>query len=151
MRNLVVKSDFNAELFTSCLQDVEQTQAGDAGKTVAVNRNLLIAMNDVDVVPGFKVASDLSMRDFVGFTQICQRASGKHNAPAKRIVGPIAFIDGDVVRGLRFLHQDGEVHSGRPAADNVDLHEESSSSARPNRSTPVAKAAGSAHIPRRKC
>src|SRR6266550_8201824 len=108
----------DAELFTLCLQDVEQTKAGDAGKTVAVNRNLLIAMNDVDVVPGFKVASDLSMRDFVGFTQVCQCASGKHDAPAKRIVGPIAFIDGDLVRGLCSLHQDGEVHAGRPAADD---------------------------------
>src|SRR5207248_4471326 len=97
MRDLVMKSDFNAELFTSCLQNVEQTKAGDAGKTVAVNRNLPIAMNDVDVVPGFKVASDLSMRDSVGFAQVCQCAPGKHDAPAKRIVGPIAFIDCDVV------------------------------------------------------
>ena len=59
--------DLNAKLFTSSLQNLQQAKSRDAGKAVAVNRNLLVAMNDIDVVPRFKVARDFCVRRFVSF------------------------------------------------------------------------------------
>src|SRR5262249_16296999 len=79
-------------------------------------------MDHIDVVPGFKVARDFRMRRFVRFTQVRQRFAGKHDAPAERVVGPIPFEDGDIVRSIGLLYEDGEVHARGSAADNVDFH-----------------------------
>src|SRR6476660_3813409 len=99
-----MKCDRNAELFTPRLQDVEQTKARNAGKAVPVNGNLFAAMNDIDIVPRLKVSSDCRMGNFIGFTQVSERPSRKNNAPTKRIVRSIAFVDRDVVGGVRVFH-----------------------------------------------
>src|SRR5262250_1623324 len=79
-------------------------------------------MNYIDIVPRLEVASDLRMRFGVSLAKIRQRLSGKNDTPTKRIIRPVALIDGDVVCGVGFFHQDGEVHACRPAADDVDFH-----------------------------
>lgn len=65
-RNFVPKLDFDAELFAALLQDLEQAQAGYSGKAVAMDGNFLAAMNDIDVVPGFKVPRDFRVRRPIG-------------------------------------------------------------------------------------
>src|SRR5262245_17656857 len=57
--DLGAEVDLDAELFRSPLQDFQQPQACDTGKAVAVNRDLLVAMNDIDVVPRFELFRDL--------------------------------------------------------------------------------------------
>jgi hypothetical protein len=118
--------DLNAKLFTSPLQDLQQPNSRDAGKTVAVDRNLFLTIDDIDVVPRFKIARDFRVRRFVSFTQVRKRLSREHDSPSKRVVRAVSFVNGDVVRGVGPLHEDGEVHARRPAADNVDLHAEKS-------------------------
>ena len=108
-------------------------------------------MNYVNIVPGFEISSDVSMRFFVGCPQIAERLARKDHSPTKGIVRSIAFIDVDVVRGIGLFHEDGEVHAGRAAADDVDFHARNSSSAAPNRCTPSLNNCGSAHMPMRKC
>src|SRR5216684_6939947 len=59
-----------AEFVTSSLQNLQQTQPRNSGEAVAMNRDLLAAMNDIDIVPGFEIARDLCVRRFVGSAQI---------------------------------------------------------------------------------
>ena len=151
IHDFLLKTDRHAELLASPLQNLEQPKTRNAGKAVAMNRNLLAAMNYINVIPGFKAARDFRVRWFIRYAQIAERLAGKHHAPAKRIVRPVAFMDGDVMRGIGLLHQDREVHPGRAAADDFDFHERSLSKAAPNLSTPVLNNSGSAHMPMRKC
>src|ERR1700741_363509 len=95
-------------------------------------------MNDVNIVPGRKVLRNFGVRAFIGGAQVRQRLSGKHHTPTKGVVGAIAFIYGDLVGGVGGLHEDGEVHAGRAATDDVYFHLASprarfSSSVRSNR------------------
>ena len=55
------ESNLNAQLVAAALQDLEQTKARNAGKTVAVNGNFFVAMNDIDIVPCLEVSRDLVM------------------------------------------------------------------------------------------
>src|SRR6266481_410534 len=110
------------EFFTAALQDLEQAETSDPGKAVAVYRDLLIAMNYIDIVPGCKVPRNFAVRDLIGSAQIPKRLSGKHDAPPKRIVGAVAFIDSDFVRGIGVRHEDGEVHAGWAATNDVNFH-----------------------------
>ena len=120
--NFSSKLDFDAKFFAALLQDLQQAQARNPGKAVAMNGSLLGAMNYIDIVPGCKVPRDFGVRRFIRSAQIRERLPGKHHAPAKRIVGAIAFGDCDLVRGISLLHEDREVHAGGAATDDVDFH-----------------------------
>src|SRR2546426_11944130 len=87
-----------------------------------MNGNLLIAVDYIDIVPGCKVSRDLGVGRFISGAQMRERLPGKHHAPTKGIVRTVAFIDSDVVCGVGLLHKDGEVHAGRTATNDVDLH-----------------------------
>src|SRR5262249_20761099 len=120
--NLGTEAKFHAELFAALLQNFQQPQARDSRKAVAVNRYLVGAVNHIDVVPGFKVSGDRSMRLCISSAQIRECLPGKNNSPTKRVIRPIALMDCDVMRSVRLLHQDGEIQSRRSAADDVDFH-----------------------------
>src|SRR2546430_11474802 len=107
-------------------------------------------MDDVNIVPGFEVAGDFRVRYFISFTQIRESSTRKHHAPAERVCRAVAFINGDVVRGVGLLHEDGEVHARRPAANDADFHGESLSNAALSLSIPLLNNSGSAHMPMRK-
>src|ERR1700682_4936763 len=59
--DLSSKPDFDAKLFTAVLKNFQQAQTRDPGKAIAVNRDLLAAMNDVNIVPGRKVPRDFGV------------------------------------------------------------------------------------------
>ena len=52
-----------------------------------------------------------------------ERLIGEDDAPAEGVVGPVALEDGDVGVRARLLEQQGEVETGRPAADHRDSQE----------------------------
>src|SRR5204862_3339180 len=56
IRNLLAKIDAYSQVLTPMLQDLQQVYPRNSGKTVAMNRDLLVAMDYVDIVPGFKVS-----------------------------------------------------------------------------------------------
>src|SRR5260221_13761115 len=55
------KPDFDAKLFTTVLENLQQAQTRDPGKAVAANGDFFAAMNDVDIVPGCKVPGNFSV------------------------------------------------------------------------------------------
>ena len=59
--DFISKMNSNPELFAACLENLEQPDSRDPGKAVAVNRNLIVAMHHVDIVPGFELTCDLGM------------------------------------------------------------------------------------------
>ena len=50
------------------------------------------------------------------------RGVGEDHAPSEGVVGLVALDDGDLVRRVRLLHEEGEVESGGSAADAGDVH-----------------------------
>lgn len=82
-------------------------------------------MKYIDIVPGFELVRDRSMRPFISRAQIRERAAGENYAPTERVVWSIALVNFDVVSGVGLFHEDGEVHPRRSAADDVDFHQES--------------------------
>ena len=133
------------------MQDLEEAESRYSGKAVSVNGIFLAAMNDIDIIPGFKIPSDRGVRRFIGSAQIGQRFVGENYSPAKRVVGAVTFIDRDLVCSIGCLHEDGKVHPGGAATDDSDSHACRSSSALPSLSTPSLKSSGWAHMPMRKC
>src|SRR5436309_2901347 len=77
---------------------------------------------DVDIVPVAKRIEDLGMRFRIGVGEIAERLIGKHDTPAERVVGTIAFDDGDVVAAVDLLQQQREIKAGGPSADAYDAH-----------------------------
>ena len=58
--------------------------------------------------------------------QILDRLVGEDDAPAERVVGPVALEEVDLVRRVAQLHRDREIEPGRPAAEARDAHAPSS-------------------------
>ena len=48
-------------MFAASLQNFEKLKTSDTGKAVAMDGNLFLSMNDVDIVPGRKRARYLGM------------------------------------------------------------------------------------------
>src|SRR5215470_7876131 len=55
------KVDFHSQVFGASLQNLQQTQTLHSGKTVSVDRYFTVAIDYVDVVPGFKCSGDLGV------------------------------------------------------------------------------------------
>src|SRR6185503_9368907 len=59
--DLVMKMDLNAKCFAAALQNFQQTKPRDSREAVAVDRDLLIAMDHIDIVPGLELAHDFAV------------------------------------------------------------------------------------------
>src|SRR5947209_10832384 len=55
--DLIMKMDLNSQRLAAASQDLEQPNARNTGKAVAVNRNLLVLVDYVNIVPCLKFAS----------------------------------------------------------------------------------------------
>src|SRR5438132_11861304 len=110
------------QLVAALVQSPQQIESRDAGKMVSANRDLLVPVRDINVVPGLKAIRNLMERLFVGLFQIRQRLPRKDYAPPKCVVGPVALVDGDVVRGVSLLHENGKIQPRWSAADDVNFH-----------------------------
>src|SRR5215472_3627581 len=120
--DLMIEEQSDAELLRTLLQDLEQPQPRDAGEAVSVNGDLLVAVNDIDIIPGGKLPSDRCMRLSIDGAQVAERAARENHAPAEGTVRSVAFEDRDLVGGTGSLHEDGEVETCGTATDDVDLH-----------------------------
>jgi hypothetical protein len=102
------------------LQDAQEIAARDAREAVARGADPLSPEEDVDVGPVREAAGDRSVRLGIGLLEVAEGLVGEHDAPAERVVGPVALAHGDLVRRVQPLHQDREVEPGRPPADDLD-------------------------------
>ncbi|KAG1246120.1 hypothetical protein G6F66_015602 [Rhizopus arrhizus] len=58
----------------------------------------------------------------VCFTQVLHGGIRKHHAPAEGVIRPVAFDDGDFVRGVLQFHQQTEIQAGGTTADADYFH-----------------------------
>ena len=114
--------ELDAELLAARLQDVEQPLAADPAEAVAAGRDPVPLEEHIDVVPVVERLQNRARRRLVGVDEVAEGLVREHDAPAERVVGPVALENDDFVRRILLLHQDAEVEAGRPAADAHDLH-----------------------------
>ena len=135
--DLGLEDEVDAKLARAVLQQHEQLLARDAGEAVAARHDPLAAIVDRDVVPIGEVGADrLGAGRIVG-GDVVEGLVGKHHAPAERVVGPVAFEHGDVVRAVAQLHADREIEPGRAAAEASNLHRYDLLDANPVRAAPL--------------
>ena len=117
-----LEHETHAQRFAACLQDIEEPLAADSAKAVSTRANGAALEVDVDVVPVIEAADDLVVCGTVGIAEIAERLIREHDAPAKRVVGSVAFDDGDLVRGIRALQQQRKIEARGAAANADDSH-----------------------------
>ena len=94
----------------------EQLLAADAAEAVAGGNGLGALEIDGDVVPVGEMGADrLGARRIVA-REIGQRLVRQDDAPAERVVRPVALEHDDLVRGIAQFHRDREIEPGRAAA-----------------------------------
>ena len=104
------------------LEDVEQALARDRPKADAAAAQDLAVDPDLDRVPGVGAGQDLLVGRLVVLAQVAHRLFGEDDAEPERVVGPVAFVNRDVVVGIGALGEHREVETGRAASNHSDLH-----------------------------
>src|SRR6202171_4083922 len=106
------------------MQDVQQSLAPDAGKTMAAGRNCSSLEVHLDVVPVAEGIENFAMRLRIGGLQIAKRLIRKHHTPTKGVVGAVALDDRNIVSRIGPFHQQRQIQAGRPSSDADDTHHE---------------------------
>ncbi len=113
---------FDAELASTLLQDQEQRAPGAAAEAVAADAVGLTLEVDGDVVPIGEFLRDPAVARRIVALERVERRIGEHHAEAERVVGAVALVHHDLVRGILLLHQDREIEAGRASPDDGDFH-----------------------------
>ena len=103
-------------------EHLEQRLAREPAEPVSSGGDHEAAVVDVDVVPVREVAGHRVVRLGIGRGEVVLRRVGEDDAEAERILEPVALENGDLVAGMRLLHQDAEIEGRGPAPDADDLH-----------------------------
>ncbi|GDY40903.1 hypothetical protein SANT12839_017850 [Streptomyces antimycoticus] len=112
----------DAEVAAALLEQAEQFLAAHGGEALAADGVALAPVVDVDVGPAGE-APGHGLRDGgVGVLDAAERLVGEDDAEAERVVGGVAFPDGDLVGGVELFHQGREVQPAGTAADDRDVH-----------------------------
>ena len=115
--HVLLKQQFHVQLFAARLQDVEQAFSPNATKAVSGGAHAAALEKHLDVVPMVEGVGNQLPGGRVGLLQVFQRFVAEHHAPAKGVVGAVAFHHGDVVLGILGFHEQGEVQTRRPTTD----------------------------------
>ncbi len=107
---LVLEVEPHAERAGALLQYVQQPLAADADETVPGGTDRLPVDMDVDIVPMGEFVADHRGGDWIVRHQILDRLVGEDDAPAERVVGPVALEQVDFVPRLAQLHRYREVN-----------------------------------------
>ncbi len=67
------EGDFDIQFRAAALENLEKLQTFDSGKAIAVNGDLAVALDDIDIVPSLEGSGNLGVRLFVCLAEICQR------------------------------------------------------------------------------
>ena len=119
---LMFEMQHDAEIARPRLEKVQQALATDADEAVAGRADRLAMDMDFDIVPMREFRGDRRAGDRIVRHQVLDRLVGEDDAPAERVVGPVAFEDVDVVRRIAQLHRDREIEPGGPPAEASDAH-----------------------------
>src|SRR5438876_3638074 len=116
------KMQVHSELAAAFLEKVKNLNSCDARKLIAANRDFLIAMDDIDVVPRLEPLRNCFVRWLIFHFEIAQCFIRKDDTPAERIVRRISLEEIDVGIGPPFFRQQCEVESRRSSANNCNTH-----------------------------
>jgi len=118
--DLVLKGLPHAERRGPLLQDVQQPLARDAAKSVAAAADQLPAEMHIDVVPMIEAVDDGVMRLRIDIAKSGHRLVGEHDAPAERVVRPVALVHFDERVGQCLLEKDRRIQARGAAAETDD-------------------------------
>ena len=110
------KHQFNTDFFTALLQNIEQTFASYAAKTMAPRAHGFALEMHGNVVPMVERAQNFRSGDGVCHLQPQHRGIRENNAPAKSVIGLIALQHHDVVFWVTQLHEQTKIQASGPAA-----------------------------------
>src|SRR5215469_8840974 len=117
-----LENKFHAQPGGALLQDFEQLDARDPAKPVAAGGYLVAFEEDIYIVPVAERTRNLGVGLLIDGPEPVHGLIGKDDAPAERVIGPIALNDRQVPRRLRFLEQDRKIKPRRTAAQANDSH-----------------------------
>ena len=116
---LEVEAD--AQIAAAPMQQHEQRSSRQPGEAVPGRLQTTAPVVDVDVVPVMEPLLDRAQRRGVGVGDLLQRGVREDDAEAEGVVGPVAFEDRDVSRGVVLLEEQRGEEAAGPAPDDVDL------------------------------
>jgi hypothetical protein len=99
------------------VQDLKELAPGDPAEAMTARGYDTPSEVDIDVIPVREVVGDALVRFRVCRLQVCQRLVGEDDAPAERVIPPVAFEYCDMMRRIRAFHQKRQIEAGRTAAD----------------------------------
>src|SRR6267154_1490427 len=111
-----------AEAGCAPLEDLQQSDAGDAAKSVAAGSDPAALEEDVNVVPVAKGPRDFGVGLLVHGPESVHGLVGEYNPPAESVCGQVAFDDRHIPRLFRLLEKDREIKTGRSPAKAYDSH-----------------------------
>src|SRR5262249_43257093 len=117
-----LERELDPEVASPVLKHQEQGAPRAAAKAVAADAVHRPLEMDGDIVPIGEFRHDPAIARLVVPLQIFQRRLREDDAESERVIGPVAFVDGDPCFGALLLQQNGKIEAGRPAADDRDLH-----------------------------
>ncbi len=113
----------HAERTGPLLENVEQPPPADSAEAVTARLDGLAPKVHLDIVPVMEVPDDRIMRPGIRRLKARHGLVREHDAPAERIVGPIALVNLDFHGGQRLLQENRAVQAGRASAyENHSFH-----------------------------
>ena len=122
-RDVVFEDKVHADLARALLEQQKHLLAPDAAEAVAARGHRLFAADDLDVIPVGEMVTDHLLADRIVAFEIRHCLIRKDHPPAEGVVGAVALVNGNVVRGVAQLHRNCEVEPGGASAQYSDLHD----------------------------
>ena len=123
VRGFGAEQDPHPEGGAAGLQDSQQPLAAHRGEAVPAGGKRGSAEVHVDVVPAGELAPHGREDLPVGVLDAAEGLIREHHPEAERVVGRVAFPDGDLVSGVQLLGQGREVQAARTATQDRDAHD----------------------------
>src|SRR5262245_48593777 len=109
----------------SCLQDLQQPQAANAGVAHAVDADFLALVYEDAVVPVIESGSDRCQRVGVFIVEKLEGPFGEDQTEAECGIGWILLENFNLDSKFAALEQVSEIKSGRSSPDDCDSHRDS--------------------------
>src|SRR5690242_19669312 len=107
--NICFKSQIDAQLQASLVEDVQKREPADSRKSVASNSDLLALVDIIDIVPALARTGDGVKRFLVVVLEVRKSLVRKDDSPTERVIWCVVFEDGRLVRTIELFHQDCEI------------------------------------------
>ena len=112
----------DTDCFRTLLEHGEEFLATHATEAMTGRANDLAPVVDVDVVPPDEVLGDRRVRLGVGTLDLRDGGVTEDDPKTERVVRSVLLLHAHFIRGVRPLHEDGEVQARRSPSNDVNLH-----------------------------